>query len=238
MLDALNRSVSAQRQLVADASHELRTPLASARANLEVVELHDSLPADERRRIVADALEELREMTLLIEELVELARGDAHSPDKRPTRLDHLTEEVLAGAIRRSATTFRADLDPTLVDAAPAAVTRAISNLLDNAVKWSPEGEPVDVTVRDGSVVVRDRGPGIDPADLPHVFDRFYRAAGARKLPGSGLGLAIVRQVAETHGGTVAAEPADGGGSVFTFRLPVVADTPKTPWTASESVPV
>jgi two-component system sensor histidine kinase MprB len=221
MLDALAKSVSAQRQLVADASHELRTPLASARANLELVELHDTLAAEERRRIVAEALLELREMTHLIEELVELARGDVHVPAKQPTRLDHLTEEALAAAARRSPANFRTDLSPTLVDAAPATLGRAISNLLDNAVKWSPDGAPIEVAVKDGTVTVRDHGPGLAAADLPHVFDRFYRAPGARKLPGSGLGLAIVRQVAEAHGGTVTAEPAAGGGSIFTLHLPV-----------------
>jgi two-component system sensor histidine kinase MprB len=218
MLDALAKSVSAQRQLVADASHELRTPLASARANLELVELHDNLSAAERRRIVAEALLELRDMTHLIEELVELARGDANVPRKQPTRLDHLTEEALATTARRSQITFHTDLNPTFVDAAPAVLGRAISNLLDNAVNWSPDGAPVEVTVKDGTVTVRDHGPGIASADLPHVFDRFYRAAGARKLPGSGLGLAIVRQVAEAHGGTVTAEPAPGGGSIFKRR--------------------
>lgn len=226
MLDALSRSVSVQRQLVADASHELRTPLASARANLELVELHDNLAADERRRLVADALFELREMTHLVEDLVELARAEAHSPAKAPVRLDHLAEDAVATAARRSATPFRTDLDPTVVDAAPAAVTRAIANLIDNAVKWSPEGASVEVTVRDGTVTVRDHGPGIDDADLPHIFDRFYRSAVARTLPGSGLGLAIVRQVAEAHEGTVTAEPASGGGSVFTLRLPVSEGAP------------
>jgi two-component system, OmpR family, sensor histidine kinase MprB len=222
MLDALARSVRAQRQLVADASHELRTPLASARANLELVGLHETLPAAERRRLVGEATDELREMTHLIEELVELARGDAQLPAKQPVRLDHLTEEAVAAATRRSATTFHTDLKPTLVEADAAAVTGAIANLIDNAIKWSPEGAPIEVTVRNGTVTVRDHGPGIDAADLPHVFDRFYRAAAARKLPGSGLGLAIVRQVAEAHGGTVTAEPAAGGGSLLTLRLPVI----------------
>jgi two-component system, OmpR family, sensor histidine kinase MprB len=238
MLDALAKSVSAQRQLVADASHELRTPLASARANLELVELHDTLPAEERRRIVAEALVELREMTHLIEELVELARGDVHVPRKQPIRLDHLTAEALATAARRSRIRFRTNLNPTLVDAAPAVLGRAISNLVDNAVKWSPDGAPIEVTVKDGVVSVRDHGPGVAAADLPHVFDRFYRAAGARKLPGSGLGLAIVRQVAEAHGGTVSAEPAAGGGSIFTLRLPVHARSMTTDLGAPELAPV
>jgi two-component system sensor histidine kinase MprB len=238
MLDALAKSVSAQRQLVADASHELRTPLASARTNLEIVELHDDLSAEERRRIVAEALVELREMTHLIEELVDLARGDVHVPRKQLTQLDHLTEEAVATAARRSPTSFRTDLHPSLVNAAPAVLGRAISNLLDNAVKWSPAGAPVEVTVKDGAVTVRDHGPGIADADLPHVFDRFYRAAGARKLPGSGLGLAIVRQVAEAHGGTVTAKPAAGGGSIFTLRLPVHETTKSIESKAPELAPV
>lgn len=220
MLDALSRSVRAQRQLVADASHELRTPLASARTNLELLELHETLGADERKAIVADALVELREMTRLIEELVELARGDVQPPAKQQTRLDHLAEEAVANAARRSPAVFQTQIEPTVIDAAPDAVTRAIGNLLDNAVKWSVEGAPIEVTVKEGSVTVRDHGPGIDPADLPHIFDRFYRAPRSRALPGSGLGLAIVRQVAEAHGGTVTAARADGGGSLFTLNLP------------------
>jgi two-component system sensor histidine kinase MprB len=177
-------------------------------------------------------------MTHLIEELVELARGDVHVPRKQLARLDRLTEEAVATAARRSPTTFRTDLNPTLVDAAPAVLTGAISNLLDNAVKWSPDGAPIEVTVKNGAVTVRDHGPGIAAADLPHVFDRFYRAAGARKLPGSGLGLAIVRQVADAHGGTVTAEPAAGGGSIFALRLPVHPATSTIDSKASELAPV
>jgi len=219
MLEALSSSVRSQRQLVADASHELRTPLASARTNLELLELHDTLTADERGRIVADALVELREMTHLIEELVELARGDVKAPEKQETRLDHLAEEALANVARRTPIAFRTYLEPTVVEASPVAVTRAIGNLLDNAVKWNADGAPIEVTVKDGAVTVRDHGPGIDPADLPHIFDRFYRAPRARALSGSGLGLAIVRQVAEAHGGTVTAERGEDGGSVFTLDL-------------------
>jgi two-component system sensor histidine kinase MprB len=222
MLDALSRSVGAQRQLVADASHELRTPLAAARANLELVQLHEQLPLEERRRLLADAEVELREMTDLIEGLVELARVDAATPDRQPARLDHLVEEVVAAAERRSNLTFETELEPTLVSAAPGPLTRAIANLVDNAVKWSGESKSVEVVVRDGTVTVRDHGPGVDPADLRHIFDRFYRAPAARTLPGSGLGLAIVRQVAEAYGGTVTAEPASGGGALFTLSLPAL----------------
>ena len=234
MLDTLSRSITAQRQLVADASHELRTPLASARANLELVELHDSLPAEERRRLLADASAELREMTNLVEELLELARADVHKPDTQPVRLDHLAEEAIAAAGRRCAGTFQAELQPSMVEASPSAVTRAIANLLDNAIKWSPAGAPIEVAVKDGTVTVRDHGTGIDGADAPHIFDRFYRAAGARSLPGSGLGLAIVRQVAEAHGGSVTVDPAPGGGTVFTLRLPTISDATPTRTTSRD----
>jgi two-component system, OmpR family, sensor histidine kinase MprB len=231
MLDALGRSVSAQRQLVGDASHELRTPLTTARANLELVELHETLPENERRRLVEEASAELREMTVLIEGLVELARADAETPIRERVRLDFLVDEAVATAARRSPTPIRAHLTPTVVEAAPAAVSRAVGNLIDNAIKWSPDGAPVEVAVRDGTVTVRDHGPGIDAADLPRIFDRFYRAPAARTLPGSGLGLAIVRQVAEAHGGTITAEPAAGGGSLFTLCLPAVdgPDAGRTP---------
>ena len=222
MLDALADSVRAQRQLVADASHELRTPLAAARTNLDVLELHDDLPAGERRRILADASDELKEMTLLIEELVELARGDVQILEKQPVRLDHIAEESIAVAERRSGREVVAELSPTVVEGAPAALGRAISNLIDNALKWGPPGKPVEVRVHDGVVAVRDHGPGVASEDLPHVFDRFYRATDARTLPGSGLGLAIVRQIAEAHGGTITVAAASSGGAVFTLSVPVV----------------
>jgi two-component system sensor histidine kinase MprB len=222
MLDALADSVRAQRQLVADASHELRTPLAAARTNLEVLQLHDELPGAVRRRIVTDANDELKEMTQLIEELVELARGDVRILETQPVRLDHIAEESVAAAGRRSGRPLLAELSPTIVAGSPAALGRAISNLIDNALKWGPSGTPVEVTVQNGVVAVRDHGPGIAEEDLPYIFDRFYRATSARGLPGSGLGLAIVRQIADAHGGTVTASPAAGGGSVFTLRLPVL----------------
>jgi two-component system sensor histidine kinase MprB len=161
-------------------------------------------------------------MTQLIEELVELARGDAQILEKQPTRLDHIAEESVAVAARRSGRELRADLRPTVVDGSPAALGRAISNLIDNALKWGPPGTPVEVSVSDGVVAVRDHGPGVADDDLPHVFDRFYRATTARTLPGSGLGLAIVRQIADAHGGTITAAQAPGGGSLFTLRVPLL----------------
>ncbi|HWB22085.1 MAG TPA: HAMP domain-containing sensor histidine kinase [Gaiellaceae bacterium] len=220
MLDALTDSVSAQRQLIADASHELRTPLASARTNLEVLELHGGLTPDTRERILAEAVEELREMTQLIDELVELARGDVQAFALSPVRLDQVTEDAVAVTARRSGREIRLDKSPTVVSGSIEPLSRAIANLLDNAVKWSPAGKPIEVSVSSGTVCVRDHGPGIDPEDLPHVFDRFYRATAARTLPGSGLGLAIVKQVAEAHGGTITVEAAPGGGAIFSLRLP------------------
>jgi two-component system sensor histidine kinase MprB len=220
MLDALTGSIRAQRQLVADASHELRTPLATIRTNLEVLELHGQMPPNERRRILGEATEELREMTHLLDELVELARGDVQALNMEPTRLDLIAEETVTAAARRSGAEIRLDATPTTVEAAPSALASAISNLLDNALKWSPPNAIIEVTVNNGTVSVRDHGRGIDPTDLPHLFDRFYRAKSARTMPGSGLGLAIVRQVAEAHGGTIDAETAQDGGSLFTLRLP------------------
>jgi two-component system, OmpR family, sensor histidine kinase MprB len=223
MLDALATSVTAQRQLVADASHELRTPLSSIRTNLEVLELDEGMPLADRRRILGDAVSELTEMTHLIEELVELARGEQHALELDGVRLDLVVRDAVASSARRvPAIRFDAHLDPTLVHGSAQALTRAVANLLDNAAKWSPEGAVVDVTVANGEVIVRDRGPGVDEADRGHVFDRFYRSAASRTLPGSGLGLAIVRQIAEAHGGSASVEPSPGGGSVFRLRLPVL----------------
>jgi two-component system sensor histidine kinase MprB len=221
MVDALAKSVSAQRQLVADASHELRTPLASARTNLEVLQLDEGMPLTERRRVLGDAVAELAEMTHLIEELVELARGEQQVLEMSDVRLDVIAEQAVSAAARRiPGVRFETAFEPSLVHGSGPALSRAIANLLDNAGKWSASEAVVDVTVGAGEVTVRDRGPGIDEADRLHVFDRFYRSAAARTLPGSGLGLAIVRQIAEAHGGSATAEPASGGGSVFRLRLP------------------
>ena len=220
MLGALEESNRKQRQLVSDASHELRTPLTSLRTNIEVLARDESMKPAEREHLLRDVVAELTEMTALITELVELARGDAQPPQMEAVRLDLLVSELLERA-RRTApgVEFEADLEETTVVGAPASVERAIWNLLDNAAKWSAPGSRVEVRVADGEVVVRDHGPGIDEDDLPKVFDRFYRAPAARGRPGSGLGLAIVRQVAEAHGGRVVAERAEGGGTRMTLRL-------------------
>ena len=220
MLGALEESTNAQRQLVADASHELRTPLTSLRTNFEVLMSDRELDPDERRHLLDDVVEQIGEMTALIAELIELARGDQLPSEPEEVRLDLVTEGAVERTRRdRPGVTFNTELKESVVNGVPASLERAIGNILDNAAKWSPPGGEVDVSVEDGTVVVRDRGPGIDADDLPHVFDRFYRSSSARTMPGSGLGLAIVRQVAEAHGGDVVAEAAEGGGTRITLRL-------------------
>jgi two-component system, OmpR family, sensor histidine kinase MprB len=220
MLGALERSTKAQRQLVADASHELRTPLTSLRTNFEVLMSDRELDPDERRRLLEDVVEQIGEMTALISELIELARGDQLPTEPEDVRLDLVAGDAVERMRRdRPGITFNAAFSESVVRGDAASLERAIGNVLDNAAKWSPPGGEVDVRVEDGTVTVRDHGPGIDGADLPHVFDRFYRSASARTMPGSGLGLAIVRQVATAHGGTVVAERAEGGGTRITLRL-------------------
>jgi two-component system sensor histidine kinase MprB len=220
MLSALEESTRAQRQLVADASHELRTPLTSLRTNIEVLASGRRLPAEERKRLLTDVVEQLGEMTLLIAELIELARGEQQPGEPEDVRLDLLAADAVERARRdRPGVTFTTKLEESLVHGDRDMIARAVANLLDNAAKWSPPGGEVEVAVRNGQVTVRDHGPGIDEEDLPYVFDRFYRARAARGLPGSGLGLAIVRQVAHAHGGEVTAERAEGGGTRMLLSL-------------------
>jgi two-component system sensor histidine kinase MprB len=221
MLEALERSMRSQRQLVSDASHELRTPLTSVRTNLEVMaRANGTLPESERARMLSDVTVQLDELSGLVGDLVDLARDGAPEEPLEAVRLDLLVAEAAERARRlHPGREIQLDASETLVQGSPGRLDRAVSNLLDNAEKWSPPGTPIEVTVRDGEVVVRDHGPGFSGEDLPRVFDRFYRARSARGLPGSGLGLAIVRQVADAHGGTVAAANADGGGAQLTIAL-------------------
>jgi two-component system sensor histidine kinase MprB len=221
---ALDDSVHAQRQLVADASHELRTPVTSLRTNIEVLLAGGELPDDDRRRLLEDVRTETEELGALITDVIELARGDEPLSGVEEVQLDLLVSEALARAQRRRPNVaFRAELEPTVVAGLPARLGRAVDNLLDNAAKYSPEGGVVEVGLHGGELSVRDHGPGIPESDRPYVFDRFYRGATARGRPGSGLGLAIVRQVAETHGGTIAVHEGAGGGSRFALTLPVLA---------------
>ena len=201
-LDALERSVEAQRQLVADASHELRTPIASLRANIQTLEHADRLPAAELESLRADIVAELDELTALVADIVELARGAKPDEAEDDVRLDQIVESVAHRARgRANGIAFDVSTEPTVVRGEPDRIQRAVSNLLDNALKWSPGGGRVEIDLAGGRLSVRDHGPGFQEADLPHVFDRFYRAGRRAALPGSGLGLAIVRQAAEANGG-------------------------------------
>ncbi len=225
---ALDESVHSQRQLVADASHELRTPVTALRTNIEVLLSEGGeLPAEDRRRLLEDVRTETEELTALITDVIELARGDEPLSGTDDVQFDHVVAEAVARARRRRpATTFDARLEPTLVSGLSERLGRAVDNLLDNAAKHAPEGTVVEVVLRDGELTVRDHGPGIPAADRPHVFDRFYRGADARGRPGSGLGLAIVRQVAETHGGSISVHEGAGGGSRFVLSLPTLSPAP------------
>jgi two-component system sensor histidine kinase MprB len=222
MLAALEDSVGRQRRLVADASHELRTPLTAARANVDLVR-EGKLSQDEVSRALDEASAELDSLTTLVADLVELARGEERKLRIEEVHLDDLVAAAVERVRSRSPqATFVTSLTPTVVRVDPVLVERAVSNLLDNAVKYSPPGTPVEVTVRDGEVVVADHGPGVSAEDAPRIFDRFYRAATARSKPGAGLGLAIVREAAEAHGGTASVESSPRGAR-FRLTLPAAA---------------
>jgi two-component system sensor histidine kinase MprB len=219
--EALDDSVRAQRQLVADASHELRTPVTSLRTNIEVLLEEVELDPEDRRRLLADVVEQSEELTALVGDLIELARGDQPGPETDDVRLDGVAAESLARARRNAPDIrFEATLVPTFIDGVPERLGRAINNLLDNAARHSPPGGPVELQVGPSGVEVRDHGSGVDPEDLPYVFDRFFRGRNSRGRQGSGLGLAIVRQVAEQHGGSASVVNAVDGGAIFTLHLP------------------
>jgi two-component system, OmpR family, sensor histidine kinase MprB len=230
-LDELERSLGAQRQLIADASHELRTPIASLRANIQTLEHAARLPADDQASLRADIIEELDELTSLVSDVVELARGSRGEASWEDVRLDLMVEDAVARTRRRGELQFELELEPTSVRGEADRMNRAVGNLLDNAHKWSPPGGLVEVTLQGGVLTVRDHGPGFKDEDLPRVFERFYRAEGARKLPGSGLGLAIVRQAAEAHHGSASAENAPGGGARLrvSFGPPLPVPAPAEP---------
>jgi two-component system sensor histidine kinase MprB len=239
MMVALEGSVTAQRRLVADASHELRTPLTSVRANIDLLASGRLTDPREREELLADVRAQLEELTAIVNDVVELARGSEQPVAFDDVRLDEVVRDDVARFERAApAFTVRSDLRPTVVTGDAVRISRAVRNLLDNAAKWSPPGSEIEVTVDHASVSVRDHGPGFDEQDLAHVFDRFYRATSARGMPGSGLGLAIVRQVAEAHGGRAVAENAPGGGAVVRLELPTSGLPAPPPMPVAESDPV
>jgi two-component system sensor histidine kinase MprB len=229
--DALDDSVRAQRQLVADASHELRTPITSLRTNVEVLlEQGDELSDDDRHRLLADVLEQTEELSGLIGDVIELARGDLPITSAEDIRLDRLVAESVTRARRDFPhVQFETTFEPAIVEGVPERLARAVNNLLDNAAHHSARDGVVEVLADREGVQVRDHGTGIAESDLPYVFDRFYRGENSRHRQGSGLGLAIVRQVAGQHGGSIEAANAPDGGALFTLRLPTVTeDAPET----------
>jgi two-component system, OmpR family, sensor histidine kinase MprB len=220
MLDSLEGAIRSQRQLVADASHELRTPLTSLRTNTDLLRQGLKLDERDRDRLLRDVGTEIEELTNLVANLADLARGSQRDLHLGELRLDEVAEEVVDRArVRFPELELSLDAEPTTVWGDPEEVGRAVWNLVENAAKWSDGGGRVKLTVAGGEVTVRDHGPGVPPADRPFIFDRFYRSEAARAQPGSGLGLAIVRQIAESHGGRVEVEDAEGGGARFRLAL-------------------
>jgi two-component system sensor histidine kinase MprB len=220
MLGQLVRAREDQRHLVQDAGHELKTPLTSIRTNTTVLRRLDELSPDARSRLIDDLDNETRELVTLVNELVDLANGQhAEEPPERVDLAD-IANRVADRARRRSGREVVVHTaGDTVVHGRPAALARALGNLVDNADKFAPGADPIEIAVRTGRVTVFDRGPGLSPAESTRVFDRFYRAEAARGLPGSGLGLAVVRSVAQAHGGEAFAEPRPGGGAAIGFTL-------------------
>ncbi|MEV5506246.1 sensor histidine kinase [Streptomyces orinoci] len=233
MTAALASSRDRQQQLIADAGHELRTPLTSLRTNIDLLarseETGRAIPPEDRRELLASVKAQMAELAGLIGDLQELSRPDS-APGSGPVQvigLHETAERALARArLRATGRTITADLDKWYVRAEPAALERALVNLLDNAVKFSPPGGEVEVRLAGGELTVRDHGPGIPDDELPHVFDRFWRSPSARSLPGSGLGLSIVARTVHRAGGEVTLRPAEGGGTVASVRLPGAAVEP------------
>jgi two-component system sensor histidine kinase MprB len=221
MLIALDTSREQQQRLVVDASHELRTPLTAVRTNIDFLGHATTLDAEQRAELIAETRLELDELTNLVSEMVELATDVRSEEPVEPVALGDVADDVATRFRRRTGIDINLDvIDAGVVDGRRAMLDRAVSNLVDNALKFSPSGAAVDVTVRGTTIEVADRGPGIGAEDRDRVFDRFYRATSARTLPGSGLGLSIVSQIAALHGGTVTLEPRDGGGTVARLALP------------------
>ncbi|NUR09625.1 MAG: HAMP domain-containing histidine kinase [Nocardioidaceae bacterium] len=230
MLAALSASRDRQRRLVADAGHELRTPLTSLRTNLDLLTQADrqgGLSESARTELLDDVRFQIEELTTLIGDLTELAREDSVHVTLEPVDLADITDRAVQRVRRRaSSLEFDVHTDAWWVTGEPNALERAVTNLLDNAAKWSPPLGVVTVRLEEGTLLVADQGHGIAEEDLPHVFDRFYRSRDSRTMPGSGLGLAIVRQVAERHGGDVRAGHTPEGGASFWFSVPGSVEAP------------
>ena len=226
MLTALDASRERQRSLVADAGHELRTPLTSLRTNIDLLTQSDeasgpSLEPEPRAEVLADIRAQIDELTTLIGDLMELAREDPAASVVEELELSEIVHQAFNRVrLRAPSLSFDVVAHPWWVIGDAAALERAITNLLDNAAKWSPPGGRVSCRLVEGVLTVEDDGPGISEADRPHVFDRFWRATESRTMPGSGLGLSIVRQVADRHSGTVEVGSSASGGARLTLAIP------------------
>jgi len=215
-LDALERSLESQRHLIADASHELRTPMAALRSNIQIFLDAERLPEDERIELQRAIVGELDELAKLVSDVLQLARGSMPSERAEPVELHEIVQDAVDRARRRAPDVrFVLDINPTVILHSPDGISRAVTNMIDNARAWSAEDGLIEVSLRDGVLSVRDHGPGFVQDDLERVFDRFYRSANARRLPGSGLGLAIVKQTAEARGGFATATNAPDGGAIL-----------------------
>ena len=220
MLGQLETSLRSQRQLVSDAGHELRTPLTSLRTNLELLERGQPSDPVERQQLLGDLVRQMERLTALVGDLIEVARDEEAPMPFEELRLDELVHEVVDDvSFRYPKVHFVVTAAPSTVRGVKVRVARAITNLLDNAAKYSPTGALVEIAVANGEVTVRDHGPGVAAEDASRVFDRFWRSNDVRQTPGSGLGLAIVKDVAESHGGSVTLERPSDGGARFRLRL-------------------
>jgi len=220
MLSALEESRSQQQRLVRDAGHELRTPLTALRTNIELLGRTKNLSDDQRLELITAAEAEVKDLSVLVGEVVDVASDRYTEEPIEELFLDDIVGQSVERADRRTTIDIDVTSERSPVQGRSVALARAIDNLLDNALKWGADGEQIEVMVADGRVSVRDHGPGIDEADRDLVFDRFYRSASARSMPGSGLGLSIVKQIVEAHGGEVFVEVVDGGGAVVGFEIP------------------
>ncbi len=224
LVSSVDASRNRQRQLVADAGHELRTPLTSLRTNLDLLAQADGaggLPPEARRELLGDVRAQIEELTTLIGDLIELAREAPTAPVVERVDLAEVVERAIGRVrLRAPGVRFETQLARWVVQGESSALERAVTNLLDNAAKWSPPEGQVTVRLSDGVLSVADQGPGISETDLPHIFDRFYRSTESRAMPGSGLGLSIVRQVAERHGGLARATSGPDGGALVTLKIP------------------
>lgn len=226
MLTALDASRERQRSLVADAGHELRTPMTALRTNIDLLSQSDeaggpTLEPEARAEVLADISAQIEELTTLIGDLMELARDDPPASVVEELELSEVVHRALSRVRRRApGLSFDVVAHPWWVIGDSAALERAVTNLLDNAAKWSPPGGRVSCRLVEGVLTVDDDGPGISEADRPHVFDRFWRATESRTMPGSGLGLSIVRQVTDRHSGTVVVGSSASGGARLTLAIP------------------